>query len=510
MSDTTDSAGDDSRRGPPARDGRGRPRKRLEGPPQRQEFASLLREQLFEPLRSAGWPQRRISEHLRKAGMRGASVPTLSRIASGERVPSAEVFNALLDLVGQVAGRPVPGEARQLLLRLRLGQLAVVAPDAYRLEILEQDNRRLRGRYEVQLDRQEDEAMSAEADDDTRAVAGVDDAAAGADDRDSALPYPVLALRADTAAHVEDVAAAGVPLPAGLMAPEPESTSTVLGVLYEIHDVLGHISRALSRALAEAEPDDVPPPAPSPMPSAPYTPPPALPSFDPEPVERKGCLVSSMTVVLVVVLLLLGYVYLVPFLKKQREAAEARESPAATITATATSTGGSTGGGPTTAGSTGGGPTTGGSSTGGSTGSGPTTEPPTTEPPEDVTGPTVSLADISSEEVGQEVEDNHGVVMQTCGPAGTPTTFSVWVAVSDPSGVGSAQLTVEHPTDGRFTTSGVADAGNLRFDVPAFRTGPRFDQTQQLQVSVTATDTPGNRTDTVLTSVTLYECGEPG
>ncbi|WP_369275799.1 helix-turn-helix domain-containing protein [Streptomyces sp. R11] len=279
-----------------------------------------MREQLFEPLRSAGWPLHRISGILREAKITGSSVPTLSRIASGERLPSAEVLNALLDLVSEVAGRPVPSQARRQLLALRLQALAVADPKSYRLEILEQDAGRLRGKCEGQIDQYEDAAMPAEA-----------------DDHDCALPSPVLTLRADTAAHVEDVAAAGVPLPAGLMEPEPESTSTVLGVLYEIHDVLGHTSRALHRALAEADGDPDAAPAPAPKPSTPYTPPPALPSFDRSGGERGDWLAPAIALVLVVVLLVVGYVYLVPFLKKQRGTA-AQESPSAPITATETVT----------------------------------------------------------------------------------------------------------------------------------------------------------------------------
>jgi transcriptional regulator with XRE-family HTH domain len=344
VSDTTGSAADDARRGLPARDGRGRPRKRLEGPPQRQEFARLLREQLFDPLKSAGWPLKRISDHLGDARVQGASVPTLSRITRGERLPSARVLHELLDLVGRVAGRPVPGEARRQLQALRLRELASVAPERYRKEILEQDNVRLQRRCESLLHQlTEAGAVPAEtdADDGTRAEAGEADAPAEraeTDDGGSALPYPVLALRVDTAAHAEDVAAAGVPLPAGLMEPEPESTSTVLGVLYEINDVLGHISRALHRALAEAEPDDVPPRDPSPTRRTAYIPPPALSSFEPaRGGEPGGCLAPAMTVVLVAALFVLGYVYLVPFLKKQRET-EAQQSPSATATYTTTAT----------------------------------------------------------------------------------------------------------------------------------------------------------------------------
>jgi DNA-directed RNA polymerase specialized sigma24 family protein len=130
---------------------------------------------------------------------------------------------------------------------------------------------------------------------------------------------------------------------------------------------------------------------------------------------------------------------------------------------------------------------------------------------QDVTGPSVSLAGTSTEAVGQEVVDHHGYLMQTCGPAGTPTTYSVWVTVSDPSGIESVQLTARHPTDAPFTTDRwAADGDSLRFDVPAYRSGPRHWESRQLQLSVTATDSLGNSTDTVLRSLTLYECGESG
>ncbi|MGW1365017.1 hypothetical protein ACWCQP_47470 [Streptomyces chartreusis] len=351
MSDTTDNTGDDSVSGLPARDGRGRPRKQLEGPPQRQEFANLMREQLFDPLKSAGWPLRRISDYLGKAQVTGVSVPSLSRITRGERLPSSEVLHELLDLAGRVAGRPVPGEARQQLLTLRLQELAIADPDRYQKEILEQDNVRLKRRCEGLVHQlAETDAVPAQTDteDGTRAQAGEEDTPAEADD-DLELPEPVLTLRADAAEHVEDVAAAGVPLPPGLMEPEPDGTSTVLGVLHEIHDVLSHVSRALHRALAEehAEPDDMPSPAPSPTPRTPYTPPPALPSFNPaDGGARGGCLAPAMTVVLVALLFVVGYVYLVPWLKKQRDT-EAQESPSATIGATeaVTPTGGPGGAG---------------------------------------------------------------------------------------------------------------------------------------------------------------------
>ncbi|GGX56655.1 RNA polymerase sigma factor [Streptomyces chartreusis] len=132
-------------------------------------------------------------------------------------------------------------------------------------------------------------------------------------------------------------------------------------------------------------------------------------------------------------------------------------------------------------------------------------------PPEDVTGPSVSLAGISASAVGQEVVDHHGSLMQTCGPGGTPTTYSVWVAASDPSGVYRLLLSIEHPTDGTYESStGVADGDAVRFDVPAYRTGPKALETVQLRLTAWAKDTNGNRTDADLGTLPLYECGEPG
>ncbi|MEV6399209.1 hypothetical protein AB0M39_31230 [Streptomyces sp. NPDC051907] len=134
-----------------------------------------------------------------------------------------------------------------------------------------------------------------------------------------------------------------------------------------------------------------------------------------------------------------------------------------------------------------------------------------TPPEEDRTGPSVGLAQISTAAVGQQVVDQHGSLMQTCGPPGTPATYSVWVAVSDPSGVAYVSLTIEHPSDGTyFSTDGIPDGSSVRFDVPAYRTGPKYLETVQLQLSARAKDMRGNRTEASLGALTLHECGEPG
>ncbi|MFB7330596.1 RNA polymerase sigma factor [Streptomyces adustus] len=170
---------------------------------------------------------------------------------------------------------------------------------------------------------------------------------------------------------------------------------------------------------------------------------------------------------------------------------------------------GTTGGtsGDTFGGSDGG---TSGSSSAGNTTSGTVGGTSGGETAEDTTGPSVSLAGVSAEQVGQELLEG-GHFVQVCGPAGTPSTFSVWVTVSDPSGIQSVQLTVHHPDDAAFTTgSWVMDGGKARFDVPAYRSEPKAENTVQLQLSVAATDTLGNRTDADLRSPALRECGEPG
>ncbi|MEU4499119.1 sigma-70 family RNA polymerase sigma factor [Streptomyces sp. NPDC023998] len=147
----------------------------------------------------------------------------------------------------------------------------------------------------------------------------------------------------------------------------------------------------------------------------------------------------------------------------------------------------------------------------GGTDNGGTDNGGTDVPPEDRTGPSVSLAQISTSAVAQQVVDHHGSLMQTCGPPGTPATYSVWVAVSDPSGVAYVSLTIKHPSDGTyFSTDGVLDGGSVRFDVPAYRTGPKPLETVQLELSAMAKDVHGNRTKAGLGSLPLYECGEPG
>ncbi|MFF6914526.1 sigma factor [Streptomyces sp. NPDC012466] len=130
---------------------------------------------------------------------------------------------------------------------------------------------------------------------------------------------------------------------------------------------------------------------------------------------------------------------------------------------------------------------------------------------EDTTGPTVSLAGISTGAVGQEVLDNHGSLMQTCGPSGTPTTYSVRVAASDPSGIFRLTLYIQHPTDGTYTSSsGIADGDAVRFDIPAYRTGPKPLETVQLRLYAMVKDMNGNRTEADFGTLPLYECGEPG
>ncbi|MFJ7342607.1 sigma factor [Streptomyces sp. NPDC101110] len=163
--------------------------------------------------------------------------------------------------------------------------------------------------------------------------------------------------------------------------------------------------------------------------------------------------------------------------------------------------GGSEDGGSENGGSENGGSENGGSENGG-TGNGGI---------EDTTGPTVSLAGISTDALGQEVLDNHGSLMQTCGPSGTPTTYSVRVAASDPSGIFRLTLYIQHPTDGTYTSSsGVADGDAVRFDIPAYRTGPKPLETVQLRLYALAKDMNGNRTEADLGTLPLYECGEPG
>ncbi|MFB6931393.1 RNA polymerase sigma factor [Streptomyces chartreusis] len=133
-------------------------------------------------------------------------------------------------------------------------------------------------------------------------------------------------------------------------------------------------------------------------------------------------------------------------------------------------------------------------------------------PPEDNTPPSVSLAGINASGVGQEVIGSGGSLIQTCGPDGTPTTYSVWVAASDPSGIYFVMLYIQHPTDdwAYESSTGVAEGDAVRFDIPAYRTGPKPQETVQLQLFASAKDTKGNRIDVDLGTLPLHECGEPG
>ncbi|GGW98922.1 hypothetical protein GCM10010297_21000 [Streptomyces malachitofuscus] len=173
--------------------------------------------------------------------------------------------------------------------------------------------------------------------------------------------------------------------------------------------------------------------------------------------------------------------------------------------------GGSENGGSENGGSENGGSGNGGSENGGNENAGTGNDGAGNGVTEDTTGPTVSLAGISTAAVGQEVLDNHGSLMQTCGPSGTPTTYSVRVAASDPSGIFRLTLYIQHPTDGTYTSSsGIADGDAVRFDIPAYRTGPKPLETVQLRLHAMAKDMNGNRTEADLGTLPLYECGEPG
>ncbi|MBV1941947.1 hypothetical protein KUF83_36110 [Streptomyces sp. BV286] len=133
-------------------------------------------------------------------------------------------------------------------------------------------------------------------------------------------------------------------------------------------------------------------------------------------------------------------------------------------------------------------------------------------PPEDNTPPSVSLAGINASEVGQEVIGAGGSLIQTCGPDGTPTTYSVRVTASDPSGIYFVLLYIQHPTDdwAYESSTGVAEGDAVRFDIPAYRTGPKPQDTVQLQLFASAKDMRGNRVDVDLGTLPLHECGEPG
>jgi hypothetical protein len=304
-------------------------------PQAQQDFADVLREQVFDPLRAANWPLERISRHLGQDGAAGFSTPTLSRIASGQRIPSAEVLEAILDLVGEVAQQPVPRQARQDVERLRLAALAVAAPGRYRQEILKHDNQRLREERDRLYHRHTDTAHAPAGPDLDQTV--VDDSLETAKQAGmEELPPPVRDLRADTVAHVDDVIAAGITLPSRMMEAEPQPPITVQGVLQEIDDVLQHAARALRRALA-ADPQDQPAGHPS-SPAPPAGPAAVIgPGYD-EPEEprhlREGC-APAVGGLLVVAVLVLAYLYLLPLLK-DRQRQEAPPTASETVTATTT------------------------------------------------------------------------------------------------------------------------------------------------------------------------------
>ncbi|MFJ4356081.1 hypothetical protein ACIP25_07295 [Streptomyces massasporeus] len=170
--------------------------------PQLRAFAEVLRSVFFDRLKRAGMTYADISEHL---GRKKFSATTLSRIAAGRKLPDYEQYFGLVGLVPALLGKPLTEKVQGHLWHLYLQAIAV-------------KNTRLAEFYRHQRSaddlRERRHAMLV-----LRATASVEPA-----DHDSDLDphHPAVQLREEAAALLDDVARAGVPLPArSLVTPAP-------------------------------------------------------------------------------------------------------------------------------------------------------------------------------------------------------------------------------------------------------------------------------------------------
>ncbi|MEV7417692.1 PQQ-binding-like beta-propeller repeat protein [Streptomyces sp. NPDC089919] len=93
------------------------------------EFAALLRTEFFDRLEQLGV----LSADIAKALGQGFSGATLSRFRNGERVPDRDKLLKLLAYVEEVAGQPLPDEARAHVLERYYGALKATNASLYKL-----------------------------------------------------------------------------------------------------------------------------------------------------------------------------------------------------------------------------------------------------------------------------------------------------------------------------------------------------------------------------------------
>ncbi|KAB1987431.1 RNA polymerase sigma factor [Streptomyces triticiradicis] len=127
--------------------------------------------------------------------------------------------------------------------------------------------------------------------------------------------------------------------------------------------------------------------------------------------------------------------------------------------------------------------------------------------PIDTLGPKITLDYLSASTVGQQVVWD-GATLSTCGPAGTPATFSAHVRIIDPSGIEHAEMYVDHPTSGRTVVPAEAETigDTFYFQAPAYKAPSQLYDKRIMVIRVAATDTVGNRTEAVVAHVMRYDC----
>lgn len=225
--------------------GRGRPRKALDGAdlgPERLAFVAALRTVFFDRLKDEGVTYAEISQRL------GAdySLTTLSRIASGRKLPEYEQLVALVALVPHLVGQPLTEKAEEHLWQLYLRAVGVKNPEHVPYYQYLRDVARARERQQAMVAIRASHPLPANGEE---------------DDPDA------VQLRDDAAALLHQVARAGIPLPPQPLVTPPPGASrppAVDALLDQTdHALRRHLAPLESEGFVSADETDPSPPEPA-------------------------------------------------------------------------------------------------------------------------------------------------------------------------------------------------------------------------------------------------------
>ncbi|MFD3839803.1 hypothetical protein ACFWWC_26670 [Streptomyces sp. NPDC058642] len=290
--------------------GRGRPRKALDGAdlgPERLAFVEALRTVFFDRLKDEGVTYADISRRLGT----DYSPTTLSRIASGRKLPEYDQLVALVALVPHLAGQPLTEKAEQHLWQLYLRAVGAKNPAHVPYYQYLRDIAGVRERQQAMV-----------------AIRTLHPLPANGEDDDPDADHPAVQLRDDAAALLHEVARAGIPLPPQPLVTPPPGASrppAVDALLEQTTWLLDQTDQALRRHLAPLESDgfvsaeetDPAPPEPAGVPQ--LAPSLSGPLWDPAPPPRAGHLHAQIwSVVLAAVCVVLAVGYLLERLPLQR------------------------------------------------------------------------------------------------------------------------------------------------------------------------------------------------